>query len=236
MKHFNLFIAMPSTHTVESKFMMSMILLTNYLSSHPLPGVQEMSYRVNSKTGSSLPNMRQSMIYQALEEGATHLLFVDSDQTFPRDTVHLMMRHRKHVVAANIVTKKLEDCNPTARQYNPDNPAGDLVFTHYNSTGLEEVWRVGTGIMLIDMNVFKRDNLGYDDLFPHIWQPKLRSYCGEDWGFCQRLQNAGVKIYIDHDVSKQVGHIGPVNFMHDMIAARTYYDELEVKQKQATAK
>jgi len=226
MKAFKLFIACPSTHTVESKFMMSLVFLTNHLAAHPLPGVREMSYQVNSKTGSILANMRQSLIYQARDWGATHLLFIDSDQIFPRDTVHLMMRHRKHIVAANITTKKLEDCNPTARQYDPENPAGKLVYTGAKSTGLEEVWRVGTGLMLIDMNVFKRENLGYDDLFPQIWNPQINQYCGEDWGFMVRLQEAGVKVYIDHDVSKQVGHIGPVDFGHDMIAAREYYSEL----------
>jgi hypothetical protein len=31
---------------------------------------------------------------------------------------------------------------------------------------------------------------------------------GEDVGFCRALRAAGHMVYIDHDLSKQVGHIG----------------------------
>jgi hypothetical protein len=33
-------------------------------------------------------------------------------------------------------------------------------------------------------------------------------YQGEDWNFCQACEKAGINLYIDHDVSKLVGHVG----------------------------
>lgn len=215
MKKFLLSIAVPSRQDWDANFGMSLIFLTNYLSAHPIPGVEEMGYVLNNKKGSILQGMRQKLVQQALDNDATHLLFIDSDQTFPRDLVHRLVAHRKHVVACNIATKKLPS-NPTARQYNPAKWEGDLVYTTEHSTGLEEVWRVGTGIMLIDLNLFKREGMPDGDWFPQVWNPEIRDYNGEDWGFCRVLRDAGVKIHIDHDVSKEVGHMGSMSYGLDL--------------------
>jgi len=218
MKSFNLYIAIPSTHTWESKFGMSLVFLTNYLAAHPIPGVAKMAYRVNNKTGSLVQNMRNKMLRQALDMKATHLLFLDSDQTFPRDLVHRLMQHRKNVVAANIVTKSFVDCNPTARDLKkaPYDKAGELVYTRPEDKHLQKVWRIGTGVMLLDLNLFKREGLkGRKHFFPTVWRDELDDYAGEDWGFCELLENAGVNIYIDHAVSWEVGHLGVHEFTHE---------------------
>ncbi len=177
-----------------------------------------MAYRVNNKRGSILPNMRNRMLKQAIEKGATHLLFLDSDQTFPRDLVHRLMKWNKQVVAANIVTKNMLDCNPTARQLKkaPQDYAGELVYTNQGDDHLEEVWRIGTGVMLLDLNLFKREKLkNRKHFFPVEWKDEIDDYAGEDWGFCELLQEAGVKIHIDHGVSWDIGHIGPHEFTHE---------------------
>ena len=218
MKKFNLYIAVPSTHLWEARFGMSLVFLTNYLAAHPLPGVKQMAYRVNNKTGSILPNMRDKMLKQALEIGATHLLFLDSDQTFPRDLVHRLMSRNKTVVAANIVTKSFVDCNPTARQLEaaPRKWGGKLLYTTAKDKHIEEVWRVGTGVMLIDLSIFKKYPLcAREHYFPVEWKSEVGDYTGEDWGFCSILSDAGVKLYIDHAVSWEVGHVGPHEFTHE---------------------
>jgi hypothetical protein len=50
---------------------------------------------------------------------------------------------------------------------------------------------------------YKRDNI------------YISTYIGEDVFFCQKAAAAGFKIWIDHDVSKEIGHIGTFEFKHD---------------------
>ena len=194
---------------------MSLVFMTNALAAHSVKGYKDIEYQVFNKRGSLLANMRQTLMERAIKEDFTHLLFVDSDQTFPPDLVHRLLVHDKQVMACNISTKKLPP-DPTARQQSLTNRAGELVYSH-DQTGIEKVWRVGTGIMLVKLNLFKRPGM-QPPWFDQRWNEGLGSYVGEDWCFCEKLQKAGVSIYVDHDVSKEVGHVGPLDYGHDLIA------------------
>ncbi len=154
---------------------------------------------------------RERVAMNALKLDSTHLLFVDSDQTFPQWTVQKLLSWKKPIVAANIVTKRLKGSTPTARAFEEGNSAGRMVYTTMESSGLEEVWRVGTGIMLIETDIFRAMPQPW---FPTKWLPEKQAYRGEDWCFCEQAEEMGIPIYIDHDLSKEVGHIGPVEFTH----------------------
>lgn len=214
MANLRLVICVPSTHLWEAEFGMSLVFLTNHIAAHPVPGYESISYVVHNTKGSILANMRQWAVQQAIERDATHILFVDSDQVFPKDTVHRLIKHGKQVVAANVATKNIPSA-PTAR--NRGGLEGVPVYTRPESTGLEKVWRVGTGVMLISMNIFKREQMKQGPWFDQPWKPELGGYQGEDWSFCDRLEAAGVSIYIDHDLSKEVGHMGILNYGHDLV-------------------
>lgn len=214
-RELKLLVAIPSTQTWEADFGMSLVFMSTYVSAHPVPGYGRVAYQVQNKRGSILAHMRQTFVEQALKHGASHLLFIDSDQTFPRDTVHRLIAHNKQVVGANIATKVLP-AQPTARNKSND-IHGDLVYTRPSSKGLEQVWRLGTGLMLIDMNIFKREGMQQGPWFSQYWHEKLGAYVGEDWAFCERLDAAGVKIWVDHDLSKEVGHIGKLTYGHDLV-------------------
>jgi len=159
--------------------------------------------------------MRQDMVSTALKNDATHLLFIDSDQTFPRDTAHRLLAHKKQVVACNIATKMIPS-TPTAR-FKGATRAGVPVYTTAASPPLEQVWRVGTGIMMIDLNIFKRDKLKRPPWFTQHWNEDLNSYVGEDWAFCEAMEKAGVKIYIDNALSMEIGHVGTLEYRHDLV-------------------
>jgi hypothetical protein len=80
------------------------------------------------------------------------------------------------------------------------------------STGIEEVGSIGMGVMLIKRNVFEKLT---EPWFETPWRTDARGYIGEDIFFCRKAQDAGYKIWIDHDVSKEIGHIGTFEFKHD---------------------
>lgn len=168
--------------------------------------------KIINKRGSILPALREGIVLDAIKMKADHLIFLDCDQTFPADAFVRLLAHKKSVVACNIVTKAIP-ANPTARRKIKGNDYGEPVYTDQISSGLEKVWRVGCGIMLLDVKTLARLTTPrfafvykYDD-----------QYLGEDWYLCEKLEAAGVSIYVDHDLSKQVGHVGDFEFVHDYV-------------------
>lgn len=164
--------------------------------------------------GSILSRSRHTLVKKALELECSHILFVDSDMTFPNWTLHQLLGANKAVIGANCVVKSVPS-NPTARAKSAD-LHGELVHSA-NAAGLAKVWRLGTGVMLIKTSVFS-------DLaqpwFNIPWNEELQDYTGEDWTLCQRLEEAGIPIWIDHDLSKHIGHVGSYTYTHADIGER----------------
>ena len=66
--------------------------------------------------------------------------------------------------------------------------------------------------MLLDLAILKDVKKPW---FQVSWGDQADSdQYGEDWWFCQQVQEAGYSIYIDHDVSWEVGHIGDFRYNH----------------------
>ena len=195
---------------------MSLVHLVAYLT-RPMPGYDSVNYRVHNARGSVLPNTRQDMLNRSIEVGCTHMLFLDSDMTFPEDIVHRLLASKKRVIAANCPTKKIPS-NPTARLKVPGNAGGKFVYTTDESPKLEKVWRVGTAVMLIDLDIFRTNKrLQEPSWFDMVWVPEVGKYQGEDWYFCARLEDAGIGIWVDHEVSRQIGHLGSLEYTHEMV-------------------
>lgn len=224
-KELRLMVGIPSTQEWDAEFGMSLVLMSTFMG-FPVPGFDRQSVRIHNKRGSILAQMRQELVEQAMEMEATHLLFVDSDQVFPKDLVHRMLRRmlkpEVQVVAANVATKMLPS-TPTARGFDKE-----PVYTLPESQGLEKVWRVGTGVMMIDMRVFERSGMVEPPWFDVKWNAETGKYVGEDWYFCQRLERAGVSLWVDHDLSKEIGHRGVLAYDHSMVEVDGRYPWQEV--------
>ena len=200
-------ISIPSTFQWFAKFAMDMIEMRDYTIARPLPGFHIDRVAIRNIVGSLLSDQRTWLLEGAIEKGFTHALFVDTDQTFPSNTLHRLLSWHKPIVACNVAVKQIPSF-PTARKLVDDKPIP--VFTFENSEGLEQVWRVGTGIMLIELAVLSK-----------LEQPWFKTDSsaeahrhGEDWWFCRQLEHAGIPIYVDHGVSRQVGHLGVFEYHH----------------------
>jgi hypothetical protein len=203
-------IALPSgdmMHTASALCLASMFARTVCAS-------EDIIVTVHNRKGSVLSQSREEMVDIALETNATHILFVDSDQTYPHDTLLRLLAHKVPVVAANVATKSMPPF-PTARAES-EIPTGEPVYTFPQVTGLEKIWRIGTGVMLIATHIFQHLQKPW---FPVVWDQELAKYHGEDWSFCAAVQRAGFNIYLDHDLSKEVGHLGTTEFTHRMITS-----------------
>lgn len=211
----NLLIGIPSTGSWTSGFGISLGNMVAYFMANKVPGFREQRVQEEVVKGSILPRSRGNLVKRALKEQFTHLLFIDTDQTFPRDTAHRLLQHRKDVVGCNIATKEVP-ASPTARKKGA-NQGGELVYTDKDSPELEEVWRLGTGIMLVDVRVFQKLGPG---CFEIRWVPELQDYRGEDWSMCEAMERAGFRIWVDHRLSDEVGHLGEYKYTHDVVGER----------------
>jgi hypothetical protein len=172
----------------------------------------------HNKRGSILPQIRQKLVEEALAKkpSPTHLLFVDSDQSFPPDTLHRMLAHDAPVVACNVATKS-PISGPTAKLKGKNGGEPISVYSKPTSPALGEVWRVGTGIMLVRADVFL-------DLpkpwFNVTWREDIQDFVGEDWWFCELLEKAGIPILVDHRLSLEIGHVGDKEYKHEDVRER----------------
>lgn len=152
---------------------------------------------------SMLPLSRNLLAQLAIDGGFTHLLFIDSDMEFPADLAVRMVAHRKPIMAINCMARR-RPYYLTARD-----ESAQEVETGPESTGIERVARVGTGIMLIHLDVFREMA---EPWFEYRWLPEKHVFAGEDFVFCDKARTAGNEIWIDHDLSKQVAHVGTFQF------------------------
>lgn len=187
------------------------------LRNYAVPGYKKQSVRTMVTTGSILSKSRYEMLKEARKLDVHYLLFIDSDQTFPRNTAHMLISRKLDVVGANIAIKKYPS-QPTARnRAEPGSNKPVPVYTDETSTGVEEVWRIGTGVLMLSRKVIKALP---NNCFEMRYVPHLDDYQGEDWSLMQAIEELGFKIYIDHDLSKQVGHLGTFEFNHSIVGEK----------------
>lgn len=208
----SVFIGIPSNTHWLADFGMSLAGLMSAIGRPLANGAHIERVQLWNTKGSILTRSRATLVKKALELECSHILFLDSDMTFPSWTLHQLLRHNKAVIAANCPVKTLPSL-PTARQLG-DTPAGKLVYSGDN-VGIEKVWRVGTGVMLIKTNVFAQLAKPW---FAIKYNETIDDDTGEDWHFCELLERADIPIFVDHVLSKQIGHVGAYTYTHSDVA------------------
>lgn len=222
------FICVPSGPSVCASFSTSLMALTGYLARTPLPNHDKARMGFCNPRGSDLVMQRTSAVWHAMDGGATHILWLDSDMIFPQDTLHRLMAHDKAIVAANYAGKAKEHKVVTQNADYADADGADAVFS-FGKTGLEKAKRTGLGCCLVRMDIFFRIDYPW---FGHKWEwigpgdPQVRVKSSdsplrsrwksafEDWWFFRRVEDAGIDLWIDHDLSNEIGHIGGAVFHH----------------------
>lgn len=202
-------ICIPSQGMWHADFGMSFSQMAVFMACNLFKPGQERSCIVLEKRSSMLPQSREEALEDAEMQGCTHALFVDTDQTFPADLCHRLIAHGKPVVACNVALK-VHPSFPTARLRGPT-PYGIPLTSGPEKHGLEKVWRVGSGVMLLEMATVKKLKRPRFEL---RWSDEGQRYVGEDWYLCEKLEQAGIDIYIDHDTSRMIGHVGQYTFTH----------------------
>ncbi|MCC2627573.1 MAG: hypothetical protein K0S14_1223 [Thermomicrobiales bacterium] len=166
--------------------------------------------------GTYIDQAREQLARQALDWGATHMLWLDSDMIFPKDALLRLMRHNQYVVGANYSTRRTPP-RPVATLELGDSKESDRrLYTTEEDTGLQEVEHIGFGCVLTHANVFhaQADRQQPFFLCSHGTIPG-RGFVGEDVYFCHRAREKGFHVMVDHDLSKLVAHVGVLPFLMD---------------------
>lgn len=139
--------------------------------------------------GTLLPNQRTELVKRSIEGHAAHILFLDSDMRFPPDLIDRLKAHDKDIAGVNYRHRQADKWT-----------AG---VSSKGKTGLKETDAIGFGAILIKTKVFMN--------LPEPWFATPYDgveFVSDDVYFCHVAHENGYKIYIDHDLSQEIKHIG----------------------------
>lgn len=162
----------------------------------------------DSVEGSGIAENYERMVTKYLKDKEvhwTHFLSIEDDMSFPFDALHRLARHRLPIVGVNYSTNK----GPTQR-FTAVGLKGRMA-TNDDSTGLEEASLLPQGFTLVAREVY--------EAIPHPWflmgyNPESGNYVYQDYYFSEQAKKAGFKLYVDHDLSKQIIHTGPKGYTY----------------------
>ena len=187
----------------------------------------EIELAVVVSSGTVIDAQRRGLAKDACDRGFDYLLFLDSDMRFPMDTIARMLDHKLPIVAANYTTRRAPAEPVTYRSIS----TGEKLWTLPESTGLEECSATGLGVTLIHTSVFKAMPK------PWFYVPYLKEIdgtWGEDIWFFNEARKAGFPVFIDHDLSKEVYHIGLREF--DYLDAYAMRDTVKAMHKKSVSR
>lgn len=146
-----------------------------------------------------IASSRTWLAKQAVEKGATHLLFIDSDMLFPSDALEQLLAREKDIIGVEYHKRKFPLETVTA--YIPD--------VEKSETEPFTVGVAGTGLMLINTEVFKNPNLD-KNWFSFARNANGENVIGEDGWFCNTARSTGYDVYVDPAI--KVLHLGEYGY------------------------
>ena len=196
-----LVVAVPTTGMVRSGFSFSLALMlaraaTCNITTRPNTALE---ISLDQQESSVIHSNREAIVMRALAAGKTHLMFLDDDMKFEPQVLDILLGRRQPVCAVNYVIKQ-EPVEFVAVGLN-----GRRVITEEKSTGLQDIAYTGFGVSVFETRVFEKTPQPW---FLPEWVPELKTYTTEDNPCYRRIREAGFPVYLDHDASKLVEHIG----------------------------
>lgn len=205
-------VCVPCRDTVMAGFAFDMARLTAF-DAHNRDG----ELQLLQMPGTLIFTQREKLAEEALEWGADAILYIDSDMRFPADALNVLLLRDVPIIGVNATTRR-EPVVPTAMNLHLDKmkQEGNVrqVWTKIESrgkVGIEQVTAVGFGVTLIRKEVFEKIPKPWFDV---IWTDH-GNVIGEDVAFCVKAMEQDIPVYVDHDLSLHIGHIGTKTFGWD---------------------
>lgn len=147
--------------------------------------------------GSDRGVSRNSIVRRALDRGSEWVLFLDDDHAFPVNHLGKLLEVEQPVVAS-LYTQRVNPFLPIAYAEKDEHGYWPLDLRNHRPHELVQVRAAGTGGMLIRAEVFRDVPAPW---FVHTTEQS------EDMFFCDRLDEAGIPLYVHTDA--RIGHIAP---------------------------
>ena len=100
-----LYVCIPSGGTWMSRFGRALCILTSYFSTVKVFPEKGQQLTIATVESSMLCASREKLVVRALQNDATHILFLDSDMYFPMDTAHRLLKSGKDFICAAYPTR-----------------------------------------------------------------------------------------------------------------------------------
>ena len=202
MSEIHIHLAVPTAGMVPMPFAYSLAGLVANFAANKVPTVPEATIKLSLRIvqSSNWITNREKLAKGAIDEGATHLMFLDDDMTFHPQVLQIMLGRRQDVVVTNYLIKTEPPKDFVAIGMN-----GERLPTVESSTGIQPIIYSGFGVSLITTEVLKKTPQPW---FMPAFNAERCEYTTEDNPFFEKVRNAGFTVYLDHDASKLVGHIG----------------------------
>ena len=222
-------IATPTTRrSVHSDYAQSLVALSVSMMK---AGIHTM---VAMQDGAPVTFQRDILAYRFLEESdATHMLFVDSDMSFPADICEKLLSFQKDFIGAlyphrEFSFRRMKQALERGQSFDDAKAAGYSVYGPVGAaekvSGLYLIGAVGTGLALIHRRCFERiiqhspperyTNTYYKSKTLYRFFGEFTSPEGElqteDVSFCRRYTNAGGQIWAYP--SAVIGHVGAFTY------------------------
>ena len=186
-------VAIPTTDYVHVNFATS-------LASMVLNSKVPLSVQVSR--GSSICGNRNTLVHEARKIEAEFMLFIDNDMSFPwfapDRLVHIAEERQIDIIGCNYLFKS------PPHQWMVKPKKGKEVLD-----AIDEVDRLPTGMMLVRMSVFDQLDVPYFNYDSYKDEETgLSTVASEDYYFCDRAREKGIKIFIDTDLSFGLVHWG----------------------------
>jgi len=215
----------PTTGICRMGYAQSLARLCMYFAQvQVFPGIERQNLITDSVEGSGIAENYERMVEKHLNDKEihwTHFLSIEDDMGFAPDCLHILARRELSIVGANYSTNKgtpLRFCAAGIR---------DRVLTTADSTGVEQVSLLPQGFTLVAREVY--------EAVPKPWflmgySKASGNYVYQDYYFSEQAKAHGFKLYVDHDVSKRIRHIGTYNYTwEDALRDETTLREAGVK-------
>lgn len=197
-------VCLPTFDHVHTGFAMSLAMLCS---------AQHAKITLINHRSSLIHKSRDLLVVEALKTDPDYILFLDSDLKFPAWTLGRLLSLDKDIVGATYIRR-----SPPHELLVKPLPGTEKMVVN---GGVHEVMLVPTGCLLVKADVFRRIGRPYlrspsferNDSTPQM----LRDYVldehkpctvGEDTWFCAAARNAGYQIWLDVELTADIGHIG----------------------------
>ena len=161
--------------------------------------------------GSVITIARRNLTDIFLKSDFDYAWWVDSDMKFPIDAPLKMLKRNVPLVGANYRRRRFP--NPGFTGMMGQAGAFTELVTDDNSPPMEKVDVLPHGMVMVHRSVYEKIPQ------PHYLQEyvtELNLEIGEDIYFCNKAKAAGFDVWVDHDLSKEIAHIGIFHFNYNL--------------------